>query len=102
MDGIAEIQSEIKAVKFALKSFAQYRDDHQRQDYLRSNFDVVLNLDTYFGFSQDKLAEFLDKLQGKENLLLAKLNGEDDELCCHCEEDVFIGMFVIVMRILSL
>lgn len=83
MTDIAEIQSEIKAVKFALKSFARYCDERLRKDYLRSQFDIVQNLDTYFGFSEDKLQDALDKLldvlnklMEKDNMLLAQLQGK--------------------------
>jgi endonuclease IV len=83
MTDIADIQLEIKAVKFALKSFARFRDEEQRKDHLRSQFDTVQNLDIYFGFSEDKLQDALNKLQDalnklqeKENLLLAQQQGE--------------------------
>jgi hypothetical protein len=82
MTDIADIQLEIKAVKFALKSFARFRDEEQRKDHLRSQFDTVQNLDIYFGFSEDKLQDALNKLQDalnklqeKENLLLTQQQG---------------------------
>ena len=82
MTDISEIQSEIKAVKFVLKSFARFSDEQLRKDHLRSQFDIVQNVDTYFGFSEDKLQDALNKLQDalnklqeKENLLLAQQQG---------------------------
>jgi hypothetical protein len=76
MANIAEIESDIKAVKFALKSFARYTDEQQRRDVLRSQINSVQNLDTYCGFSEVKLQDALNKLQEKENMLLARQQGE--------------------------
>jgi hypothetical protein len=76
MADIAEIQLKIKAVEVALKSFARFSDEQQRRDHLRIQFDNVQNLDTYFGFSEDKLQDALNKLQENENLLLAQNQGK--------------------------
>jgi hypothetical protein len=76
MADIAEIQLKIKAVEFALKSFARFSDEQQRRDHLRIQFDNVQNLDTYFGFSEDKLQDTLNKLQDEKNLLLAQQQGK--------------------------
>jgi hypothetical protein len=83
MANIFEIQSDIKAVKFALRSFARFTDEQQRRDDLRSQFDKIQNLDIYFSFSEDKLQDALSKLQDslnklleKENLLLLQQQGE--------------------------
>ena len=77
MTYIAEIQLKIEAVEFALKSFARFSGEQQRKDHLRSQFDNVQNLDTYFGFSEHKLQDALNKLQEKENLLLVQQRGEN-------------------------
>lgn len=89
MADITDIQLEIKAVQFALKSFARFSDEQQRKDHLRAQFDAVQNLDTYFGFSEtklqdalNKLQDALNKLQEKENLLLAQ-KGKFHSLCFH-------------------
>ena len=34
---------------FAMKTFARFSEEQQRKDHLRSQFDNVQNLDTYFG-----------------------------------------------------
>jgi hypothetical protein len=44
MADITEIQLKIKAVEFALKSFARFSDEQQRRDPLRSQFDNVQKL----------------------------------------------------------
>ena len=82
MADITDIQLEIKAVKFALKSFARFSDEQQRKDHLRAQFDAVQNLDTYFGFSETKLQDALNKLQENENLLLAQ-QCKFHSLCFH-------------------
>jgi hypothetical protein len=76
MADIAEIQLEIKAVKFALGTFADYESEEERRNFLRQNFTAVPGLKTYFGFSEDKLQDALNKLQEMENLLLAQQQGE--------------------------
>jgi hypothetical protein len=75
MADITEIQLKIKAVEFALKSFARFSDEELRRNHLRSQFDSVQNLDTYFGFSEDKLQDALKLLLEKENLLLVQQQG---------------------------
>ncbi len=89
MTDIAEIQLEIKAVKFALGSFADYENEGERRNILRQNFTAIPGLKTYFGFSEDKLQDALNKLQDalnklqeKENLLLAQLQG--GVFICEC------------------
>jgi len=73
MADIAEVQLEIKAVMFALQSFARFSDDdHQRKDYLRNHFDYVQNLDSYFSFS-------VEELRGARILLLEKENGLQEQ-----------------------
>ncbi len=80
MTDITEIQSEIKAVKFALGTFADYEHQEERRNFLRQNFSTVPGLKTYFGFSEDKLQEALNKLQHEKNLLLAQ-QGKHLSLC---------------------
>ena len=75
MTDIAEIHLKIKAVEIVLKSFSRIKDEQQRRDYLKSQLDNVPNLDTYCGFSEDKLQDFLNKLQENANLLLAQHQG---------------------------
>jgi hypothetical protein len=82
MTDIAEIQLEIKAVKFALGSFADYENEGERRNILRQNFTAIPGLKTYFGFSEDKLQDALNKLLEKENLLLAQLQG--GVFICEC------------------
>jgi hypothetical protein len=73
MADITETQLKIKAVVFALESFARFSDEQQRKDLLRAQFDAVQNLDTYFCFSEAELKDALNKL-AQENLLLEKEN----------------------------
>jgi len=83
MTDINEIKLEIKAVKFALRSFAKYENDgDRRRNFLRENFDTEPALETYYGFSEEKLQDSLNKLQEKENLLLAQQLGRN--LFCYC------------------
>lgn len=95
MTDIAEIQSEIEAVKFALRSFADYNknEEEERINFLRKNFTAVPGLKTYFGYPQDKLRDALDKLrdvldklqdeknlqQHEKNLLLEKEKEQQHE-----------------------
>ena len=69
---IADIQLEIKAVKFALGTFADYEDEGERREFLRLNFTDIPGLKTYFGFSEDELKDALNKLRVEKNLLLEK------------------------------
>jgi len=75
MAEIAEIQLKIKAVEFALGSIARYVDEEQRKNHLRTQFDVVPNLDIYFTFSETELKVEKKQLQEKENLLLTLMQG---------------------------
>lgn len=72
MANIAEIQLKIKAVEFALASFADYDNEVERKTFLRHNFTAIPGLKTYFVFSDNKLQDALNKLQEMENLLLAQ------------------------------
>jgi uncharacterized membrane protein len=58
MANIFEIQSDIKAVKFALRSFARFTDEQQRRDDLRSQFDKIQNLDIQ-GFALLLVLDFI-------------------------------------------
>ena len=69
MADIAEIQLEIKAVKFALDSFADYENDQERKKILRQNFTAIPGLKTYFSFSETELKDEKKQLQ---NLLLVR------------------------------
>jgi hypothetical protein len=41
MTDIAEIQLKIKAVEFALGSFADYENEGERRNFLRQNFTAI-------------------------------------------------------------
>ena len=84
MADVAEIQLKIKAVEFALRSYARFSDEKQRKDHLRSQFDNVQNLDTYFGFSEFELKDALNKLQDEKNLLLLLALQQGGVFICEC------------------
>ena len=69
---IEETQSEIKAVKVALASFAEYVSEVDRGNFLREKFSTMPELKIYFNFSDPELKEVLSKLQEKEKVLLEK------------------------------
>eukprot|EP01039_Chlorochromonas_danica_P001723 gene1723-1882_t len=68
MADIAEIQMKIKAVEFALGSFADYENE---ENFLRQNFSAIPGLKTYFVFSETELKDEEKQLQEMEILLLA-------------------------------
>lgn len=69
------MQLEIKAVKFALSSFSKFRKkEEERVAFLDSQLETVQYLEVYSDFPKDKLQDALNKLQEKENLLLANPN----------------------------
>jgi hypothetical protein len=72
MANINEIELKIKAVEFALGSFADYDNEQGRKSFLKKNLTAIPGLRTYFGFSEDKLQDALNKLQDEKNLLLEK------------------------------
>eukprot|EP01031_Cornospumella_fuschlensis_P038480 gene38480-46772_t len=59
MSAIAEIETKIRAIEFALGSFADYDNDDEagRQNFLRANFTAVPGLNIYFEDTYDKLRE---------------------------------------------
>eukprot|EP01031_Cornospumella_fuschlensis_P045176 gene45176-55263_t len=75
MADIAEIQLKIRAVEFALGTFADYEKEEERRNFLKQKFTAIPGLKTYFSFSETKLQDALSKLQEKENLLLAQQQG---------------------------
>jgi hypothetical protein len=75
MTDIAEIQLKIKAVEFALGTFADYENEEERRNFLRQNFTAIPGLKTYFDFPKDKLQDGKNLLLEKENLLLAQQQG---------------------------
>ena len=77
MADIAEIQLKVKAIEFALDSFADYENEGDRKKNLRQNFAAIPGLKTYFGFSEDDLKDALKMQQEKENTLLALQRGEN-------------------------
>lgn len=81
MANIAEIQLKIKAVEFALGTFADYENEEERRNFLRQNFTAIPWLKTYFGFSEDKLQ---DALTRNENLLLTQEQGKCVFLLIFC------------------
>jgi hypothetical protein len=84
MTDIAEIELKIKAVEFALRSYSRFSDEQQRKDHLRSQYDNVQNLDTYFGFSEFELKDALNKLQDEKNLLLLLALQQGGVFICEC------------------
>jgi len=74
MADIAEIQLKIKAVEFALGSFADYENEEERRIFLRQNFTAIRGLKTYFGFSETQLQDEKKQLQDEKNLLQEKEN----------------------------
>ena len=72
MANIHEIELKIKAVEFALGSFADYDNEQERKFFLKKNLTAIPGLRTYFGFSEDKLQDALNKQQDEKNLLLEK------------------------------
>jgi len=79
MADITEVQLKIKAVEFVLKSFARFSDEEERKGHLRAHLDAVQNLDTYFGFSENKLQDEKKQLQDALNKLQDALNKLQDE-----------------------
>lgn len=72
MADTAEIELKIKAVEFALGSFADYENDEERKQCLRRNFTAIPGLKTYFDFSKVELKDEKKQLQA-----LALLRGRD-------------------------
>jgi hypothetical protein len=50
-----EIESELSAIKFALKSFSHYSNDVERVAFLTNNFNEIPNLDIYRDFNKEDL-----------------------------------------------
>ena len=81
MADIAEIQLKIRAVEFALGTFADYENEDERRIFLRQNFTAIPGLKTYFRFPETKLQDTLNKLQEKK-------------ICCWLNHKVkFITLF---------
>ncbi len=77
VDNIHEIELKIKAVEYALGSFADYDNEQERKKNLRENLTAIPGLKTFFSFSEVELKDALllllkDKLQEKENLSRAQ------------------------------
>ncbi len=95
MADIAEIQLEIKAVKVALSSFSRFRNkEEERVAFLDSQLETVQYLDVYSDFPKDKLQDALNKLQEKENLLLAQLQGR-----IYCFFQFFLSNLLLYCRL---
>jgi hypothetical protein len=76
MADLAETQLKMKAVEVTLASFTRYRNkEEERVAFLDSQLETVPFLDVYSDFPKDKLQDALNKLQEKENLLLAQQEG---------------------------
>ena len=71
---LAEIQSKIKAIEFALESFADYENEEERRKFLRQNFTAVPHLKIYYKLTEEALLEMENTLQKKENTLLEMEN----------------------------
>ncbi len=80
MANIHEIELKIKAVEFALGSFADYDNEQERKIFLKKNLTAIPGLRTYFGFSEDKLQNALNKLQDALNKQQDALNKLQDAL----------------------
>eukprot|EP01033_Poteriospumella_lacustris_P015653 gene15653-11202_t len=66
MTTIQDVELKIKAVEFALGTFADHRNDEEaRQAYLRSDFNPLPHLKTYFSYSENALVNLLEQLQGE-------------------------------------
>jgi hypothetical protein len=77
MADIAALQLQIKAVTFALDSFADYENEEERKIYLRLNFTAVPGLKTYLGYSETKLQDEKKQLHEMEVLLLGLQQGRN-------------------------
>jgi hypothetical protein len=56
-----EIESELSAIKFALKSFIHYSNDVERTAFLKNNFNEIPNLDIYCDFNKEELKSALQQ-----------------------------------------
>jgi hypothetical protein len=66
MTTIQDVELKIKAVEYALGTFADHRNDEEaRQAYLRSDFNPLPQLKIYFSYSENALVNLLEKLQGE-------------------------------------
>ena len=98
MADISEIQLEIKAMKFALGTFADYENEEERRKFLRENFTAIKELKTYFSFSEDKLQDTLNKLQIllllRDNLLLIQQQGMNVNVSFYAGNNSFLFLQV--------
>ena len=60
---MSELDLEIAAVKFALRSFARVDNEDVRKNMLRDKFDTIPCLDIYLGYSEERLQTILEQLQ---------------------------------------
>jgi hypothetical protein len=70
MTNLAEIQSKIRAIEFALESFADYENEEERRKFLRQNFTAIPRLKIYFDLAEEALHIKKNALQTEENTLL--------------------------------
>ena len=66
---LAEIPSKIKAIEFALESFADYENEEERRKFLRQNFTAVPHLKIYYELTEEALQTEENILQKMENTL---------------------------------
>jgi hypothetical protein len=79
---LREVKDKIKAVEFLLPSY-RIVDETERRNLVESTIDeagsneVQRFVRTYARYKEDKLQDQLNKLQDKENILLARGTGEN-------------------------
>jgi hypothetical protein len=71
---LAEIQSKIKAIEFALESFADYENEEERRNFLRQNFTAIPHLKIYFDLAKEALRTEKSNSEKKENALQTEKN----------------------------
>jgi hypothetical protein len=91
MADIAELQLKIKAVTFALDSFADYENDGERRSFLRQNFTAIAGLKTYLGYSESMLQNEKKQLQ---EMLLGLQRGRNI-LCLFFLYEIHLFIFVV-------
>jgi hypothetical protein len=67
----ADTLSKIKAVDFAMESFARYKDEGKRQEWLSFNIDAVQYLGIYFEYSKAELRE-------EKKQIIERLNHQEE------------------------
>jgi sensor histidine kinase YesM len=77
----ADTLSKIKAVDFAMESFARYKDEGKRQEWLSFNIDAVQYLGIYFEYSKAELREEKKELREEmKELREIQINAQEIEM----------------------